>query len=121
MFVGPFLGLTMINQFNYVVYFIFLASLSCLSLFFSSTVKLNQMLLEKKSEQEKCSYWIKMIELKAVPVSITAMFVAIAFSGFLTYIPLYTFSLELSSVAGYFYYYLCNLTNFIATGYWKNF
>ena len=102
-FVGPFLGLTLINQFNYSVYFIVLTGISCLSFLIASNIRIHTLPLKQQKEQEIGSIWNKLIEIKAVPVSFTAMFIAIAFSGFLTYIPLYASKLDLSSMAGYFY------------------
>ena len=103
MFLGPYFGLMIINQFDYLIYFVFLTLLSFMAFMLLTNIKFRSLHLESKSDVQKGSFWNDMIEVKAVPIGVTSIFIAIAYSGFLTFIPMYALKLGLGSIAGYFY------------------
>lgn len=103
MFVGPFLGLLILNNYSFNTLFFILFCISSCSLVFSCFIKLNLSSIESKVPVVHTTFWDSIIEKKAIPVALTAMFLSFSFSGFLTYIPIYASEISLDSIAGYFY------------------
>lgn len=103
MFFGPFLGLTIITKYNFTVLFIFLLIFSCLSFLAATIINIKQTTVKGKKSPENELFWRSIFEVKAIPAAFTVMFLSFAFSGFLTFIPIYASELKLSTIAGYFY------------------
>jgi MFS family permease len=103
MFFGPFFGLFILNKYNFTVLILFLLIFSCLSFLAAANIRINKVESKQKSHQGKVSFWHTIIEVNAVPSAFTVMFLSFAFSGFLTFIPIYASELKISGVAGYFY------------------
>lgn len=102
MFFGPFLGLKILSEFNFTVLLISLFILSSLSFLAAINIKIN-VVPKKQSSQQSVSFLHSIFEIKAIPAAFTVMFLSFAFSGFLTFIPIYATELKLSTMAGYFY------------------
>ncbi|MBP1931390.1 MFS transporter [Ammoniphilus resinae] len=98
---GPFLGLTLVQTFSFSVYLVVISIFSIVSFLVGSMVK-TPIIAESKKEK-KSLHWKTFIEPNAVPISLVSLLLSFAYSGLLTFIPVYALELDLSSYAGMFY------------------
>jgi MFS family permease len=133
MSIGPLIGVFMVDQFSYKLMFIFCTLLATiglvLSLFLRSPPKVrDQETRDSKEVQdtnekqvskhpsplkgtEKARYWFTtLFEVKAIPVSLSMMMIAVVFGGIVTFVALYAAKLGDSKMAGvYFTLYALSL------------
>ncbi|GAA4721909.1 MFS transporter [Brevibacillus fulvus] len=109
MVLGPFIGLTVIDQFNFTVLFALCAVFSLLALLSGGTAKFPPTSREQESMHAKRLNWRNFVEPKAVPISLTGLILAIAYSGITTFISIYANELGLGKIASYFFIFFALL------------
>lgn len=102
MVVGPFLGLTLSSHYSFSVIFTILATFSFLSFLFGSFTAVPPLAPIKKKKKNSFD-WKELIEPSAVPISFVGMFLSFAYSGLLTFVPVYAQELGFASQASYFF------------------
>lgn len=105
--IGPYIGLLFMQKFEgFTVIFMFNAVVSLLVFALFFVVKFPES-LEKparvKAVTEKTGIMSKFIERRAVPISLVALFVGLAYSGVLSFMTFYTADIHLETVGGYFF------------------
>lgn len=103
MVLGPFIGLTLANRYGFFVLFVILSVLALLALLFGNTVRIPKKEAAAKEQGRTSLHWKNFIEPKAVPLSLTALILSFAYSGILTFIPVYAKELGVVEAASYFY------------------
>ncbi len=103
MFLGPLLSLSILAATNFTIMFTVLSVLSVLSVLFALTIKVPTIVQPKEKRTKEKLHWTSFIEPNAIPMALTGLFLAFAFSGFLTYIPLYAQEIGMAQAAVYFY------------------
>ncbi|CAM3816086.1 MFS transporter [Cohnella lubricantis] len=105
MVLGPFVGLLVIQNANFNVLFYILIACGVLGLALGwSTARIPKPSTEEGSvhKQEKLTFK-SLFEVGAIPISITALLLAIAYSGILSYVPTYAKEIGLSSISSYYF------------------
>ncbi|BAU25961.1 putative MFS family arabinose efflux permease [Aneurinibacillus soli] len=102
MVIGPFLGLTIIYTYNFGVLFAILSVFSLLAFLCASIIRVPVANQPTKNSNQSF-HWRSFIEPHAIPISLTGMLLAFAYSGILTFIPVYAKELGLIQTASYFY------------------
>jgi len=103
MFIGPFLSLSVLAATNFTILFTVLSILSVLSVLFAFMINSKKMVKPKEKEKKLKLRWTDFVEPNAIPLALTGLFLSFAFSGFLTYIPLYAQEIGIAEGAAYFY------------------
>ncbi|MBD8067674.1 MFS transporter [Bacillus sp. PS06] len=105
MVLGPFLGLTIMNQWGEGPMFTFSALFALCALAFSLFIKLpKEQVAQETKARSKESFNIKdFFELSAVRISIVAALFAIVYSSILSFVSVYAKDLGLLSVANFFF------------------
>lgn len=98
---GPFLGLTLVQTFSFTAYLVVISIFSIVSFLFGCMVKTP--IIAESNKGKKSLHWKTFIEPNAVPISLVSLLLSFAYSGLLTFIPVYAAELGLSSYAGLFY------------------
>jgi MFS family permease len=101
MVVGPFLGLTLAAHVTFPVLFSVLAVLSLLAFLLAGLTQVPAS--PSRKDVERSFHWKRFVEPGAVPISIVAMFLSFAYSGPLTFVPMYAKSLGMETAASYFF------------------
>lgn len=101
MVVGPFIGITTYSNFGILSLFIIVAICSFLSLLCSILVKFPRERIKK--ETTKLKEKPPIFEKGAVPVSITAAFLAISYAAVLSFMAVFADERGLGNVSGYFF------------------
>lgn len=107
--VGPYIGLLLLQNFDsFTVIFIFNTILAVVVLLMFFLIKFPESLttpaqLSKTSQLENTGFLSKFIERRAVPISLVALFVGLAYSGVLSFMSFYTVEINLEKVGGYFF------------------
>jgi MFS family permease len=103
MVIGPFLGLTIINHLNFTVLFVMLSIISLLSFIFGNFIRIPVTSI-KNQVKEKQTFQLKnLFALEAIPISVVGMFLSFAYSGILSFIPVYAKELGLTQSASFFF------------------
>lgn len=102
MVIGPFLGLTVIYTYNFSVLFAILSVFSLLAFLCASMIRV-PVANQSTQNSNQSFHWKNFIEPHAIPISLTGMLLAFAYSGILTFIPVYAKELGLVQTASYFY------------------
>ncbi|HJV46488.1 MAG TPA: MFS transporter [Bacillota bacterium] len=102
MVVGPFLGLTLISKYNFTLLFVLFSIFSLLAFVCGSLTKVPAH-TPTKDKPRKSLHWKNFIEPNAIPISLVGIFLSFAYSGLLTFLPVYAKELGLEGVASYFY------------------
>ncbi|WEK55989.1 MAG: MFS transporter [Candidatus Cohnella colombiensis] len=107
MVIGPFVGLLLTEHWNFKVLLMVLSVTTILSLVFGANIKLTKTVPDAShlttKQLQPAQGWRKYIEPSALPISISAMLLALAYSGILTYVAGYAKHLGLGTVASYFF------------------
>ena len=104
MAIGPFLGLTISNNFSYITVFSVAVVFAALS--FIATLFLNIPKIQFQADQLESMKGHKIsdyFELAALPISITAGVIGFTYSSILSYLTSYSQELNLVSAAGFFF------------------
>lgn len=107
--IGPFIGLFLLQNFDgFEVIFIFNAILALIVFAMFFLVKLPESLTSipasvKTNSENKKSIISNLIEKRAVPISLVALFVGLAYSGVLSFMTFYTTEINLEKVGGNFF------------------
>lgn len=105
MALGPFLGLVLIDQWNFTVLYIVIslfavfALISILNTRVSSTVVPEASVVTNKNKW----HWTQFIEAGALPISLIAMLLSFAYGGLLTFIPGYAEEIGMPGMASSFF------------------
>lgn len=112
MVLGPFLGLTIIQHGSFGVLFTILIVFGVLGLLLglvtarirkpASAAAADSVPVPAVPAKAKLR-WKSLLEPKAVPISLVALFLAIAYSGILSFVPGYAKELGLESVSSYYF------------------
>ncbi len=103
MIIGPYLGLTIIQQSSFSVLFILCTVFAVLSFLLGLNIKLPAA-ASKPVRKEDNRFTLELIfEKSALPISITAAFLAFAYSSILSFVSLYAAEIGLESIAGLFF------------------
>lgn len=105
MVVGPFLGLTIISHYHFTVLFMMLSFFSLLAFLFGTMVRTpkSAFIPKAKPKAKEAFHWKSFVEPNVIPVSLTVFFVAIGYSGVLTFLSVYAKNLGLIQAASYFF------------------
>ncbi len=102
--VGPYLGLTIINSFNFNVLFAVCVAFSFLALICGCILHLPEE--NHNLEAVDKSYTFNpgsMFDIKTLPVAISAALMALAYSGIMTFVSLFASSIGFSTSAKYYF------------------
>lgn len=102
MVIGPFLGLTIISHLSFTALFIICSIFSLLAFVCGLFVNIPHEAPVKKQKAEKMK-WKDLFESSSIPISLTGFVFAFAYSGILSFIPMYTKELGLEHIASYFF------------------
>lgn len=109
MVLGPFLGLMIIQNASFNVLFNVIIAFGVLGLALGlSTARIRKprpaAVPQPAGAQDKTKFSFKtLFEARSIPISITALLLAIAYSGILSFIPSYAKELGMSNVASYYF------------------
>lgn len=105
MVLGPFVGLVVIQNASFHMLFYILIAFGVLGLILGwSTARIPKAGTAEGSAKKKQKLTFKsLFEARAIPISITALLLAIAYSGVLSYIPTYSKEIGLSSISSYYF------------------
>lgn len=109
--VGPYIGLLLLENFaGFQTIFIFNAILAIIILIMFFFIKFPENIItpiqaSKEISNKKSSSGLlsKFIERRAVPISLVALFVGLAYSGVLSFMSFYTIEINLEKIGGYFF------------------
>jgi len=107
--VGPYIGLLLLQNFDsFQVIFIFNTIVAVVVVLMFFLIKFPESLTKpvqssKAIQAEKTGLLSKFIEQRAVPISLVALFVGLAYSGVLSFMSFYTAEIHLEKVGGYFF------------------
>ena len=106
--VGPYIGLLLLQNFEgFNVIFIFNAILAIIVVLMFFLVKFPESLVKPtqsgKATEEQTGFLSKFIETRAVPISLIALFVGLAYSGILSFMSFYTAEINLEKIGSYFF------------------
>lgn len=105
MVLGPFIGLVVIQNASFHLLFYILIAFGILGLVLGwSTARISKP--ESPSgaadKKEKLTFH-SLFEVRTIPIAVTALLLAIAYSGVLSYIPTYSKEIGLSSISSYYF------------------
>lgn len=103
--IGPFVGIIMSQHMDYMMIFILCLALGVVSLcmfFFVHNVKATPSYVQQ-IEVEKVRGLARFVEMKAMPISIITLFVALAYSGVLSFISFYAQEINLVQTSSFFF------------------
>jgi len=108
--VGPYVGLLLLQNFDgFNVIFIFNAILAVIVFAMFFLVKFPESLTiplkatAKTNVESTSGIFSKLIEKRAVPISLVALFIGLAYSGVLSFMSFYTVEINLEKIGGYFF------------------
>lgn len=105
--VGPYIGLLLLENFEgFQTIFIFNAALAIIILLMFFFIKFpDSIVTSSQTSNEKLGSGLlsKFIERRAVPISLVALFVGLAYSGVLSFMSFYTVEINLEKIGGYFF------------------
>ena len=99
---GPFIALFIIQSYSYDVLFLLLSVFALIGALCALSVE-NEGLGEPNKAAKLSFRWHDLFEMKAMPIAIFALFVAISYSSVLSFISLYAAEKHLLDAASYFY------------------
>lgn len=102
--VGPFIGLTLLQYSSFQTLFIILSIMSLGIVLFAALV---QVPMEKEEETEPKKQKLSLhdfIETKAIPVSLIAALLTIAYASIMTFVSVYSEAIGLLEAASYFFF-----------------
>ena len=97
--IGPFLGLSLSHNYGYHAVFIFSALTTLTGLLIVCFVPVQ----EQRSQVQSRYPFKEMFEVKAIPVSLIVLLLAVCYGGVLTFVVLYASELRLQFVAHFFF------------------
>lgn len=96
--IGPYLGLSLSRAFGFDAVFIFSALISLLGMLIFCLIKIPP----ERPQVQRFSFQA-MYEVKAIPVSLVVLVLAIAYGGVLTFVAVYAADLQLPLVVDFFF------------------
>ena len=103
MVIGPFMGLTIMHQLGFTTLVVILSVLSILSFVCGGLTRVLEHKSSAKPTANRTFHWKNFIEPGAVPISLTALLLSFAYSGLLSFIPVYAKELGMMEVSSYFF------------------
>ncbi|MBD7969952.1 MFS transporter [Paenibacillus gallinarum] len=102
--IGPFLGVLISNNSSVTGNFILCAVLAVFSLFAGLFLNVPKLTLTAEQKSEMKGFKISnFFEPKAIPISITILFMGLAYSSILSYLKLYAGQINLTEVVSFFF------------------
>src|SRR5690625_4031851 len=107
--IGPLVGVSLINAFEYVSIFIFSTTVGIIGLLFAFVIKEPEIaeldVMETESDATKSTRFklTNFFEKKAIPIAIITLVVAFAYSGILSFITMYADDIHLTKAGGYYF------------------
>lgn len=103
--IGPFIGIFMLQHYKFSLLFMvsLLLGVSSLLMFFFVNEVSKPSSVKSTVVIEKQRGWRSVLEAKAIPISVVTLFVAIAYSGVLSFISFYAKELDLVKSASFFF------------------
>ncbi len=98
--IGPYIGLNLSDTYGYNVVFLFSAAISLLGLVIASFIPIPP---DSGSSSQGSFSFHNMYEVKAIPASLIALVIAVAYGGVLTFVAVYASGLHLPLVVEYFF------------------
>lgn len=96
---GPFLGITLMNHFNFSIVFLVSGIFGILSLVFGMNITIPKQNFNIKTPIRVSN----LIERKALPISLTAAFISFGYSSVMSFITVYANELGFVEVASFFF------------------
>ncbi|MFD2830767.1 MFS transporter [Corticicoccus populi] len=101
--IGPFIGILINGELGYQVNFVFCLSVIIFSLLMSVFVNKVPVTPVSAAENESVKGISKYLQKEALPISIVAVFVGVAYAGVLSFLTAYTETIGLVTVASFFF------------------
>jgi len=102
--IGPLIGVSLINVFDYASIFIFSTSVSIVSLLLVHTIKVPKIPSNHATANKAGMFKISdFFEKNAIPISVTVLVAALAYSGILSFITTYANEIKLPEAGGYYF------------------
>ncbi|MCQ6279442.1 MFS transporter [Bacillus sp. EB600] len=102
--IGPFIGMYILQQFNFMIMFIFCLVCVAISLGISLFLKVPKVTLTKEQSSEMKGFKLaNFIELKAVPITIVATITAFCYSGILSFLTFFAKENHITEAASFFF------------------
>ena len=107
--IGPLVGVSLINAFEYVSIFIFSTTVGIIGLLLAFIIKvpaiaaLDVTETESNAKEPTGFKLANFFEKKAIPIAITTLVVAFAYSGILSFITMYADDINLTKAGGYYF------------------
>lgn len=103
MVIGPYLGLTIIQNYSFNILFVFCAIFGILAFVLAIAVKIpNQEKQSSTNSVEKFS-WRQLFEPSAIPISLAAGCLAFSYSGISSFVSLFAKEIGIEHIAGFFF------------------
>lgn len=103
MVIGPFMGLTIMHQLSFTVLMVILSLLSVFSFLCGGLTRVFERKMDAKLNTSAKFHWKNFIEPAAVPISLTALLLSFAYSGLLSFIPVYAKEQGMVEASSYFF------------------
>lgn len=103
MVIGPFVGLMIMNQYSFSVLCMLISVFAIISFVCGGLTKVQEARAAVKMQPDKKFHWKNFIEPGAMPISLTACLMSFAYSGLLSFIPVYAKGIGASEVSSYFF------------------
>lgn len=103
MVIGPFVGLTIFNQFNLSILFWTATVASFLALILSWTTQNDEQLGEQVKDDDTHLTEQTIFEKKAVPIAFTAAYLGMAYSAILSFLAVFAGQIGLESISSYYF------------------
>ncbi len=102
--IGPFIGMFILQHFNFTVMFVFCLVCVVISLVISFFMKVPKVKLTKEQSSEMKGFKLSnFIELKAVPITIVATVTAFCYSGILSFLTFFAEKNHITEAASFFF------------------
>ncbi|WP_428993687.1 MFS transporter [Brevibacillus choshinensis] len=103
MVIGPFVGLLIMNKYSFSVLCILISAFAIISFACGGLTKVQEAQAAVKTRATQKLHWRSFIEPGAMPISLTAALMSFAYSGLLSFIPVYAKNIGASEVSSYFF------------------
>ncbi|MED4755526.1 MFS transporter [Brevibacillus choshinensis] len=103
MVIGPFVGLMIMNKYSFSVLCMLISVFAIVSFACEGLTKVQEAQAAVKRQHGKKFHWKNFIEPGAMPISLAACLMSFAYSGLLSFIPVYAKDIGASEVSSYFF------------------
>lgn len=103
MVIGPFVGLLIMNTYSFSVLCMLISVFAIISFVSGGLTKVQEAQASVKKRADQKFDWKNFIEPGAMPISLTACLMSFAYSGLLSFIPVYAKEIGAAEVSSYFF------------------